>query len=103
MGNKLCIQNFGAAVDSWELESWFATVGDVSAVSVATVPGPDGDLRVGYVQMATAEQAADCIDRFNGQSRNGLMLKVREDKVHVPIIGFSAKKNKAQASRSAKI
>ncbi|MEQ1876794.1 MAG: RNA-binding protein [Bdellovibrionia bacterium] len=80
MSTKLFVQNLSAAVDSWELESWFSTVGDVASASVETL---NGNQRVGYVQMGTPEQAADCIDRFNGRARNGRILIVREDKVHV--------------------
>jgi hypothetical protein len=55
MGNKLFIQNLAMTTDSWELESIFTTVGDVDSATVQTISTPNGDKRVGYVQMANAE------------------------------------------------
>ncbi|HEX4925407.1 MAG TPA: RNA-binding protein [Bdellovibrionales bacterium] len=97
MGTKLYIQNLAPTIDAWELESWFTVVGDVASVSVSTLEKPSGNLRVGYVEMATPEQAADGIDRFNGKSSNGLTLIVREDKVHVPSVLAPAKSNRSAA------
>ena len=98
MGTKLYIQNLDASVDSSELESMFTTVGDVASARVSMITNSNGDVRVGYVQMATEEQAADCIDRFNGQSRNGLTLIVREDKVHVPDPNYRFVSSQAKVS-----
>jgi RNA recognition motif-containing protein len=85
---KLYVQNLPIAVDSSELECMFGNVGDVFSATVQVISDPNGDRRVGYVHMATQEQALDCIDRFNGQKKDGKVLIVREDKPHVPNPNF---------------
>jgi hypothetical protein len=53
--------------------------------------------------MANAEQAADCIDRFNGQMKNGLMLVVREDKPHTPNPDYKYEKRTFVPAKKRKV
>ncbi len=101
MSNILVIQNFGNDVDASDLEDLFATVGDVESAVVEMKTSRSGSqLRVGYVQMSTVESARHCIERFHGQTKNGLSMVVTSDQPHVPDPNF--KKNKKLAAAAAK-
>lgn len=83
-----------------ELESLFTMVGDVERFSVETVPDAYKTTSIGVVEMATEQQAADCIERFHGQSALGQTLSVVADKLKYrleavrPIVAVPARKRK---------
>jgi hypothetical protein len=91
VGKKLYVRNLSAQVDSSVLENMFNSVADVESAVVSQVADKPGWF-VGHVEMVTEEGARDCIDRFNGKEKNGLVLIVTEDVPHVPKPNFSVKK-----------
>lgn len=84
MDTKLVVQNLDSAMKPGDLESLFGAVGEVTSARVETIEGATGLRYVGYVQLSNEQEAADCIERFNGQLKNGARLVVRLDKPHVP-------------------
>ena len=99
MGKKLCIRNLHASVDASTLEDMFETVGNVQSASVSCDVETGTSLGYGHIEMSTEQEAADCIDRFNGQEKNGRILIVIEDKPHVPNLAFTAKRRKPAAMK----
>jgi len=84
MGTKLLVSNLPLDIDSSTLEDMFTMVGNVSKAAIE-IDGTTGLSRGrGYVEMSTAQEAQNCIDHFNGQSKGGNRLAVREDIPHVP-------------------
>ncbi len=100
MSTKLYIRNLGNLVDSSELEDMFTTVGEVKSAVVEVVETTSSPRRVGYVQMATEQEARDGIDRFNGQEQDGLILIVTKDEPHTPIIAVPKTKARRQSEKS---
>lgn len=99
MGTKLYVRNFGTQLDATALEDLFMTVGDVESAVVSIDSSTGVERRVGYVKMATEQQAMDCIHRFNGQSNQGYTMIVTEDAPHVPNPNFVKKKQPKVAAK----
>lgn len=59
----------------------FTMVGDVQSFRVEAPPQPYKTTSIGIVEMATEQQAADCIERFHGQAVSGQTLSVVADKL----------------------
>lgn len=93
---RLHVRNLPQSVDSYDLETLFSNVGNV--IKAEVIEAEVGPAR-GYVEMATEEEAADCILRFNGQNLMGNILIVTEDKPHVPQPKKSASKRAQVAPR----
>jgi len=92
MGTTLYVRNLDESVDSSELEDMFTTVGNVKSASVESNQKPGA--RVGYVQMASEQEAQDGIDRFNGHLQNGFPLVVTKDVPHQPDLSIKPIKRK---------
>jgi RNA recognition motif-containing protein len=99
LGKRLYIRNLEMITDSAQLEAMFTCVGDVMSATASTETCNGKERRVGYVEMATEQEAVDCIDRFHGKSENGRTLVVTEDKPHIPRFD---KKEVAERSAAAK-
>lgn len=84
MEKRLYIRNIHDVVDADRLIELFSSVGDVVAATVEIKLIRETNYRVGYVEMATEQQAADGIQRFHGQKIEGQNIVVTEDKPHVP-------------------
>lgn len=97
MGTALFVRNLSEDIDSSELTSLFEAVGEVMSSSVRMDMVRGVERRVGFVQMATAQQALDGIDRFHGFRTHGEVLVVTSDQPHIPVIRPSTKKSKAKA------
>lgn len=78
----------------------FTMVGDVESFRVETQAQPYKTTSIGVVEMATEQQAADCIERFHGQSALGQTLSVVADKLKYrleavrPVVAIPARKRK---------
>lgn len=84
MGTKLLVTNLPLSVDSSALEDMFTLIGNVRTARVELDEASGTSRGVGHVEMMTAQEAQDGISHFNGQSKGGQRLAVREDKPHVP-------------------
>lgn len=85
MSVTLLVSNLHESIDANHLEDMFTVVGNVQRVQVVRDENTSASRGIGYVEMSTHEEAADCILRFHGQSTMGQTLVVREDKPHVPV------------------
>ncbi len=105
MGTKLYIRNLCDATDSYVLEEMFSAIGEVKKASVAVKSVRGNDYHVGYVEMATPEEAADGIQRFHGHKMSdGSTLVVTEDVPHVSPPSLTVKKTPLRAkARSRRI
>jgi len=81
------VNNLAQSINLAELESLFTMVGDVESFRVETHPQPYKTTSIGVVEMATEQQAADCIERFHGQSALGQTLSVVADKLKYRLEG----------------
>ena len=95
MIKKLYVRNLARSMNSSSLEDIFTTVGDVVSSLIPVDPSTGVSLCVGYVEMSTEQQAADCIDRFHGHKIGGQVLSVQEDKPRplIPIPPVSSRMN----------
>ena len=59
-----------------ELESLFTLVGDVRSMQARDLTDSAVGTRFGVIEMETPQQAADCIERFNGHQLLGHRLAV---------------------------
>lgn len=56
------------------------SVGDVESIKIVTDMATGHSRGIGYVEMSTEQEAADCIDRFHGQKLVGQTMAVVIDK-----------------------
>src|SRR6186713_3746181 len=80
MGTKLYVGNLSFRTTSDELRDAFAAVGTVESVSVIEDRETGRSRGFGFVEMATAEEAAAAIEQFNGKELGGRNLTVNEAK-----------------------
>lgn len=80
MSKTFYVNNLGNGLDLVELESVFSTVGDVASMAMEKNPLSTRDSSYGIFEMANEQQAADCIERFNGESVSGQRLSVTPHK-----------------------
>lgn len=99
-GTKLLISNLPLTVDSSDLEDMFTIVGDVRVAKVERNLETGTSIGIGRVEMSNIQQAQDCIEHFNGQSTQGHVLAVREDKPHVPRRPLKTKGRQTKRSKS---
>lgn len=78
MKNSLKITNLPMNFAPASLEELFAMIGIVRSVRIENEKS-GAALSRGFVEMATAEEAQDCIDYFNDQTRRGLQLQVTRE------------------------
>lgn len=96
MQHRLFVRGFDDKMDAGGLEDLFANVGTVKSVKVER-QSAGGSLRwVSYVEMSSAEEVRDCIDRYHGKKVGAHTLIVTEDKPHVPDPQFHAKRAAAK-------
>lgn len=76
MSNNLYVGNLTFNTNSSDLESLFATHGEVSKAQVITDRDSGRSRGFGFVGMATAEGAQAAIGALNGQSVDGRELTV---------------------------
>lgn len=100
---KLCIRNLDALTDSARLDEMFGAVGEVRNVNIQIKNINGQNYTMGYVEMATPQEALDGIDRFNGQKYNGATLVVTMDRPHIPLLPVKPLKTASKGrSRTAK-
>lgn len=87
MGHKLFVGGLSFATTSERLRELFAQAGAVESASVVTDRDTGHSRGFGFVEMATAEDAAAAIKRFNGQQVDGRTLKVEAAKASGPAAG----------------
>jgi RNA recognition motif-containing protein len=80
MPSKLYVGNLAYSVGNADLEELFAQVGKVESVAVIMDKFSGQSKGFGFVEMATAEEAATAISRFNDTDLKGRNIKVNEAK-----------------------
>lgn len=78
MGKKLYIGNLGYEVTKQDLEELFAQAGTCESVAVIMDRETGQSRGFGFVEMSSGAEAAQAIQRFNGQDLKGRALKVNE-------------------------
>jgi len=80
MSNNLYVGNLTFDTSTADLESLFATHGEVSKAQVITDRDSGRSRGFGFVEMATAEAAQAAIDALDGHSVDGRQLTVNAAK-----------------------
>jgi RNA recognition motif-containing protein len=80
MATKLYVGNLSFRTTGEELRELFAQAGTVESVSVIEDRETGRSRGFGFVEMATAEEAAAAIEQFNGKELGGRNLTVNEAK-----------------------
>ena len=80
MGTKLYVGNLSFRTTADELRDAFASVGTVESASVIEDRDTGRSRGFAFVEMATAEEAAQAIEQFNGKDFGGRNLTVNEAK-----------------------
>ena len=76
MPHKIFIGGLSFSTTESRLRDLFAEVGTVESAAVVTDRDTGRSRGFGFVEMATAEDAAEAVKRFNGQNVDGRTLKV---------------------------
>ena len=76
MAHKLFIGGLAFSTSDERLRELFAAAGGVDSAAVVMDRDTGRSRGFGFVEMATAEQAADAVKQFNGQAVDGRTLKV---------------------------
>ena len=76
MAYKLYVGGLSFSTSDERLREVFAAAGGVESVAVVMDRDTGRSRGFGFVEMATAEQAADAVKQFNGQAVDGRTLKV---------------------------
>ena len=76
MAHKLYIGGLAFSTSNERLREVFAQAGAVETASVVTDRDTGQSRGFGCVEMASAEEAAEAVKRFNGQQVDGRTLKV---------------------------
>ena len=100
---RLYVRNLNSTVDSSDLEDIFTMVGNVQSAQVVRDSDTGASKCVGYVEMSTAQEANDCIQRFHGQPLSGQVLSVAKDQPHIstaPPPSLSKIKTRKKTSRA---
>ncbi len=80
MPSKLYVGNLPYSVSNADLEELFSQVGQVQSATVITDKFSGQSKGFGFVEMATAEEAASAIQQFNETELKGRNIKVSEAK-----------------------
>lgn len=80
MGKKLYVGNLSFNVDSDQLNSVFAEVGNVDSANIITDRETGRSKGFGFVEMSTEAEAQDAIQKLNGQEFSGRAMNVSEAK-----------------------
>jgi cold-inducible RNA-binding protein len=78
MSTKLYVGNLSFRVTSDDLHAHFAQAGTVESAKIVEDRDTGRSRGFGFVEMATAEDAAAAIEQFNGQEYDGRNLVVNE-------------------------
>ena len=78
MSTKLYVGNLSFRVSSDDLHEHFAQAGTVESAKIVEDRDTGRSRGFGFVEMATAEDAAAAIEQFNGQEYDGRNLVVNE-------------------------
>jgi cold-inducible RNA-binding protein len=76
MAHKLFIGGLAFSTSNERLREVFAEAGDVESATVVTDRDTGKSRGFGFVEMASAEEAAAAVKKFNGQQVDGRMLTV---------------------------
>ena len=76
MSHKLFIGGLSFSTSDERLRDLFAVAGGVESAAVVTDRDTGRSRGFGFVEMATAEGAAEAVKQFNGQAVDGRTLKV---------------------------
>lgn len=76
MAHKLFVGSLSFSTSSDRLRELFAEVGTVESAAVVTDRDTGQSRGFGFVEMSTAEEAAQAISRLNGRELDGRQLKV---------------------------
>jgi len=76
MAHKLFIGGLSFSTTEDRLRELFAGAGTVESAAVVTDRDTGRSRGFGFVEMATAEDAAEAVKKFNGQNVDGRTLKV---------------------------
>jgi RNA recognition motif-containing protein len=76
MAHKLYVGGLSFSTSDERLREVFAAAGGVESAAVVMDRDTGRSRGFGFVEMATAEQAADAVKQFNGQAVDGRTLKV---------------------------
>jgi cold-inducible RNA-binding protein len=76
MANKLYVGGLSFSTSDDRLREMFAVAGGVESAAVVMDRDTGRSRGFGFVEMATAEQAADAVRQLNGQAVDGRTLKV---------------------------
>jgi RNA recognition motif-containing protein len=80
MPSKLYVGNLSYSVSNRDLEELFSQAGQVESANVITDKFSGQSKGFGFVEMATAEDAAKAIQQFNDTELKGRNIKVNEAK-----------------------
>jgi RNA recognition motif-containing protein len=78
MAQKLFIGGLAFSTSTERLREAFGEVGQVESAAVVTDRDTGQSRGFGFVEMATAEEAAQAIARFNGKDLDGRQLRVEK-------------------------
>ena len=76
MAHKIYVGGLSFSTSDDRLREMFAVAGGVETAAVVMDRDTGRSRGFGFVEMATAEQAADAVKQFNGQAVDGRTLKV---------------------------
>lgn len=83
MGKKLYIGNLSYQASNEDLAELFSQAGTVESASVVTDKQSGQSRGFGFVEMSTDEEAAEAVERLNGQEIRGRAIKVSEARPRV--------------------
>ena len=76
MAQKLFVGGLPFSTSNEQLRGLFAEVGEVASATVVTDRDTGRSRGFGFVEMATAEEAAEAVKQLNGKEVDGRTLKV---------------------------
>ena len=76
MAHKLVVGSLAFSTSTERLRELFAQVGAVESAAVVTDRDTGQSRGFGFVEMSTAEEATQAVQRFNGHELDGRQLKV---------------------------
>jgi RNA recognition motif-containing protein len=80
MGKKLYVGNLAFSVDATSLENLFSQHGTIASAKVITDRDTGRSKGFAFIEMSSAQEAADCINRLNGHQHEGRQLNISEAK-----------------------
>jgi RNA recognition motif-containing protein len=78
MNKKLYIGNLSQSITEEDLKANFSSIGEVVSVSIIKDKFTGTSRGFGFVEMMTAEAAAEAIQKFNGGALDGMTIVVNE-------------------------